>query len=268
MRAIPSALDAAVVAAIDRRLDEAERDNDVRIAWAIESGSRAWGFPSPDSDYDARFIYVRPSASYLSPWPTRDVLEWPPDGVFDVNGWDLAKALRLLVKGNATVTEWLRSPIVYRGDTSFRDDLIRLAEHVLDPVLLGRHYLHVGRQQWDLAQAGSLKKLFYSLRPAAVLRWLAANPHSTVPPMTLQEALAECDAPAAVVEESARLVELKTITREMGAGIAPPVIVDFVETELARAHAVFESAVPAPRAEAIARCEDFFRAAVGPSQHP
>jgi uncharacterized protein len=263
MRAIPSTLDPAVVTAIDVRLDETERDHDVRIVWAIESGSRAWGFPSPDSDYDARFVYIRPRSSYLSPWPMRDVLEWPPDGIFDVNGWDLAKALRLLVKGNATVTEWLRSPIVYRGDAGFRDDLLRLAEDVLDPVLLGRHYLHVGRQQWDLAQAGSLKKLFYSLRPAAVLGWLAANPGSTVPPMTLQEALDQSGAPAAVVEESARLVELKSVTREMGDGVAPPLIVQFVKTQLARAHEVYEDATPAPRAEAIARCEEFFRVAIG-----
>jgi predicted nucleotidyltransferase len=262
MRAIPPTLDPAVVEAIDRRLDEAERDQDMQIAWAIESGSRAWGFPSPDSDYDARFLYVRSSAAYLSPWPRRDVLEWPPDGIFDVNGWDLAKALRLLVKGNATLTEWLRSPIVYRGDERFRDELLRLAEEVLDPVLLGRHYLHVGRQQWDLAQAGSLKKLFYSLRPAAVLAWLAANPGRVVPPMTLQEALAECDAPTAVVEESARLVELKAVTREMGQGHAPPAIVDFVLHQLERAHDRYDAAAPAPRAEAIARCEEFFRAAV------
>lgn len=262
MRAIPSTLDPAVVSAIELRLEDAERHHDVRIAWAIESGSRAWGFPSPDSDYDARFIYVRPGDAYLSPWPMRDVLEWPPDGIFDVNGWDLAKALRLLVKGNATVTEWLRSPIVYRGDAGFRDDLLGLAEDVLDPVLLGRHYLHVGRQQWDLAQAGSLKKLFYSLRPAAVLGWLAANPGNTVPPMTLQEALDQSDAPAHVVEESARLVELKAVTREMGDGVAPPVIAAFVQAQLARAHESYEDAHPAPRAEAIARCEEFFRAAI------
>lgn len=262
MRAIPPSLDPGVVAAIDLRLTEAERDHDMRIAWAIESGSRAWGFPSPDSDYDARFLYVRPSAAYLSPWTMRDVLEWPPDGIYDVNGWDLAKALRLLVKGNATVTEWLRSPIVYRGDEAFRDDFLDLAEAVLDPVLLGRHYVHVGLQQWDLAQSGSLKKVFYSLRPAAVLAWLAANPGRVVPPMTLQEALTQSDAPAAVVEESTRLVELKAVTREMGRGEAPAAIVDFVHTQLDQARAIYEDATPAPRTEAIARCEEFFRIVV------
>ncbi|MFE3443732.1 DNA polymerase beta superfamily protein [Nocardia sp. NPDC059180] len=83
---------------------------------AIESGSRAWGFPSPDSDYDCRFLYVASLDTYLSPWRTRDVIETPLVGLLDVNGWDLGKALRLLVKGNAVLIEWLQSPIVYRGD--------------------------------------------------------------------------------------------------------------------------------------------------------
>lgn len=262
MRAIPSDLDPSVVAAIDAQLDAAERDDGVRMLWAIESGSRAWGFPSPDSDYDARFLYLRPTATYLSPWPTRDVLEWPPDGVFDVNGWDLAKALRLLVKGNATVTEWLRSPIVYRGDPDFRDRLLALAEDVLDRALLGRHYLHVGTQQWDLAREGSLKKVFYSLRPAAVLNWMRTNPERVVPPMTLRAALEESDAPAEVIAETRRLIELKSTTREMGRGVAPQVIADFVRTELERAHAAYDDVEPTGRADARARCEDFFRSVV------
>jgi predicted nucleotidyltransferase len=262
MRAIPPALDPQVVAAIDLRLEAAEHDHDVQIKWAIESGSRAWGFPSPDSDYDARFLYVRPASAYLSPWLSRDVLEWPPDRVFDVNGWDLAKALRLLVKGNATVAEWLQSPIVYRGDDRFRDAFIDLAEEVLDRALLGRHYLHVGRQQWDLAQQGNLKKLFYSLRPAAVLHWLAANPDRVVPPMTIQEALAGSGAPVDVIDETNRLIELKAVTREMGTGQAPPPIVTFVRSQFDDARKLYEDALPAPRDAAIALCGEFFRANV------
>lgn len=88
----------------------------MRIPWAIESGSRAWGFPSPDSDYDCRFIFVRPRDHYLALWPARDVIETPLDTTFDVNGWDLAKAVRLIAKGNATAIEWLRSSIVYAGE--------------------------------------------------------------------------------------------------------------------------------------------------------
>ena len=88
-------------------------DHNVRILLAVESGSRAWGFPSPDSDFDCRFIYVRRSGEYLSLFPPRDVIEFPPDPLLDVNGWDLGKALRLLLKGNAVVIEWLTSPYIY-----------------------------------------------------------------------------------------------------------------------------------------------------------
>ncbi|MFC5502069.1 DNA polymerase beta superfamily protein [Lysinimonas soli] len=77
MRAIPDSMDAAVVTAIDDRLARLETDDGVRIVWAIEGGGRAWGFPSPDSDYDARFLYLRPLGDYLSPWDRRDVIETP-----------------------------------------------------------------------------------------------------------------------------------------------------------------------------------------------
>ena len=124
MRTIPDTMDASIVSAVDDRLRRVSDDNQVVIPWAIESGSRAWGFPSPDSDYDCRFMYVRRRNDYLSPWPQRDVIETPLDKVFDVNGWDVIKAVRLLVKGNATVTEWLRSPIIYSGDESFREGML------------------------------------------------------------------------------------------------------------------------------------------------
>ena len=101
MRSIPGDFDGETVAAIDARLAAIVRDDRVAMPLAIESGSRAWGFASPDSDYDCRFLYVRGRQDYLSLWPKRDVIETPLDGLLDVNGWDVAKALRLIVKGNA-----------------------------------------------------------------------------------------------------------------------------------------------------------------------
>lgn len=101
VRSIPPSMDSDVVAEIDRRLRAVEQNDDVQIPWAIESGSRAWGIPSPDSDYDCRFLFVRNRDRYLSLWPERDVIETPLDKTFDVNGWDLAKSVRLIAKGNA-----------------------------------------------------------------------------------------------------------------------------------------------------------------------
>ena len=112
LRCIPADFSASTVEAIDDRLTSVETEHQVRVALAIESDSRAWGFPSPDSDYDCRFIFIRPIEHHLSPWVRRDVIETPLDAVLDVNGWELGKALKLLLKGNAVIIEWLRSPIV------------------------------------------------------------------------------------------------------------------------------------------------------------
>jgi len=98
------------VTAIERHLRSVHDEHHADVLLAIESGSRAWGFPSPDSDYDCRFIYARRTQDYLSLFPARDVIEEPFDRVLDIGGWDLAKALRLLLKGNAVVVEWLMSP--------------------------------------------------------------------------------------------------------------------------------------------------------------
>lgn len=264
MRSIPATLDSDVVTEIDRRLEQARTDHHVTIPWAIESGSRAWGFPSPDSDYDCRFFFVRSSDAYLSPWPLRDVIETPLDKIYDVNGWDLAKAVRLLVKGNAVVTEWLRSAIVYTGDDHFRSALLALAEDVADPTLVGRHYLHVARKQWsDSTDDVALKRVFYAMRPAASLRWLRMNPTSAaVPPMNLTVLLDECAPSAEVAEETARLIELKSVTREVGRGAVPSSLAKFINDELVLAEDRYEDAAPLPRDAAIDRANEYFRKAV------
>lgn len=104
-----------IVKEINEKLDEIEKKENVRILHAIESGSRAWGFASPDSDYDVRFIYVRRREDYLRLDEPRDVIEWQLDDVLDINGWDLKKALKQFARGNATLFEWSGSPIVYRS---------------------------------------------------------------------------------------------------------------------------------------------------------
>lgn len=100
-------------------LQKIEQIHNVKIIMAIESGSRAWGFASPDSDYDVRFIYVRKKEDYLKLEGMRDVIEWKLDEVLDINGWDIRKALQLLHKSNPTIFEWCASPIVYLSTTDF-----------------------------------------------------------------------------------------------------------------------------------------------------
>lgn len=260
-RTIPASMDSDIVAEIDRRLVGVGAEHRVRVPWAIESGSRAWGFPSPDSDYDCRFLYVRQRDDYLSLWPARDVIETPLDKVFDVNGWDLPKALALITKGNATPLEWLRSPIVYDGDPTFRDTILAFADDVVERGAIGRHYLHVALQQ--RAGQPTLKRFFYVLRPATALRWLTVHPDAAVPPMDLPTLLDEADVPEDVRDAARDLIAEKAVTREMGTGTPPEVLTRFAEAELERAEA-FESMAPVRgRDEIRAKADVVFRSLIG-----
>jgi uncharacterized protein len=252
LRAIPDNFDLAAVADIDRRLEAIVTDHNVSILWAIESGSRAWGFPSPDSDYDGRFIYVRPTADYVSPWQPRDVIEMPIEGDMDVNGWDLGKAIKLMLKGNAVVVEWLQSPIIYCGDPVFRDGMLALAEHCADRINAIRHYFHLGTQQRDRFRAmdaeAPAKKLFYAARPALCLRWLRVNGDRKVPPMHFPTLLQEADTPKAILGKFEELVAAKAKTREPGVAKVSSDVTDFIDLEyrLAKKEMSLGNSEPSP----------------------
>ncbi|MES2494829.1 MAG: nucleotidyltransferase domain-containing protein [Pseudomonadota bacterium] len=238
LRSIPATFEPTKLAEVDRRLDAIEALDKVAIGLAIESGSRAWGFPSPDSDYDCRFIFVRRPEDYLSPWPKRDVIETPLVDDMDLNGWELGKALKLMLKGNAVVLEWLMSPITYRGDATFRDELADLARRHANRPAIARHYLHLGIRQRQTYFADdkqvALKKVFYALRPAVALRWLAEHPQAVIPPMHFQTLIGDCDIPTEVLAIAEALVARKAITNELGTGLLPPPIREFIDKEFAR----------------------------------
>jgi len=262
-RSLAPGMDPEVVAQVDARLAAVVAEHAVAVPLAVESGSRAWGFPSPDSDYDCRFVYVRSQADYLSPWLHRDVVETPLDAVLDVGGWDLREALQLLVRGNATVLEWLRSPIAYDVDPGFRRAFLDLADEVADAGMLLRHHVHVGRGQREALGDGRgvpLKRVFYALRPAATVRWLREHPGQAVPPMDLPTLLAEVDVPAELVDVVEEAVARKAVTRELGTGdVAAPVLA-FVDAELDRADDLPDA--PADPAAGQAASAAFFRSAV------
>ena len=268
LRQVPDTFDPHALAEIDRRLAEIKQDRGVHIPLAIESGSRAWGFPSPDSDYDCRFFYVRPVDAHLTPWPERDVIETPLIDMIDLNGWDLAKALGLLLKGNAVVIEWLTSPICYGGEAWFRDEFLAFARRHARRELIAHHYLHLGlRQNQRNLETGAdvpLKRIFYSVRPAASLRWLRLHPGYSVAPMNFQTLMAECQPPSDVAALLTNLVEAKSRTREMGEAPLPPVIASFIASEFDRASQDF----PEPRSDTEAavharqEAADFYRSVV------
>ena len=147
-----------------RKLNEIERAENVRILLAVESGSRAWGFASPDSDYDVRFIYVRPKTDYLRLEPIRDVIEYPLDDVLDINGWDLSKVLRLLRKSNPTLFEWFSSPIVYR-ETAFANEFRSVMLRYFSSKRGLSHYLSMAISNYREYLKGGMvraKKYFYA----------------------------------------------------------------------------------------------------------
>lgn len=260
-RHIPAGMDPAIVADVDVRLDAIAREHNVAIAFAIESGSRAWGFPSPDSDYDCRFVFIRPEADYLALFRMRDVIEAPLTPILDVNGWDLAKALRLLLKGNAVIIEWLTSPIIYRAEPRFRQALLALAMDIADRALIGRHYLHLARRtqkEWlsDPDQV-ALKKIFYVLRPALALRWLRLHAAANVAPMHFPTLVAGAQLGGDLADEIEALLRTKATTREMGAGTAPRPILDLIASELALAEPADCRSHPADP-KTVAKAEDFF----------
>jgi hypothetical protein len=251
---------------IDARLDAIEADDRVAIGWAIESGSRAWGFPSPDSDYDCRFLFVRQQDDYLSPWVRRDVIETPLEGDLDVNGWDLSKAIKLLLKGNAVVIEWLTSPIAYRGDAWMRDALLDLARRFTNRDAVARHYLHLGEGQrktyFSDSKDVALKKLFYALRPAAALRWMRLHPEERVAPMHFPTLMEQSIPPSDVQNIASELIALKAASKEMGSAPLPVAIRDFVDCEFALAREVFAPRSNTLNPDAKKAAEALFRTAI------
>ena len=242
-----------------RRIERRER---VRILLAVESGSRAWGFASPDSDYDVRFVYARPLDWYLALQQPRDVIELPIDDLLDVNGWDIQKALRLACKPNPVLLEWLQSPIVYRRQAGFAPRLLRLFARTDHRAACRFHYARLGRRQFatyiDGRDSVALKKYFYSLRPALALAWLRANPGLV--PMDMARLCAGVDLPGAAAVEIDRLLAAKQRTRELGEGPRFRALDDFMLGEFALAEASTER--PRVDAETVAAATALFRALV------
>lgn len=228
-------------AEIERRLAVIEAEYDVQILLAIESGSRAWGFPSPDSDYDVRFIYVRKRDSYLSLKKSRDVIEQPIEDEIDLNGWDISKALALLLKSNAVVNEWMESPIRYYDDHKVIEKLKILADKVIDGRALAHHYANLGNnnmKRWiEIEGDVPVKKYFYSLRPALAIRFLRHNPEKR-PPMNLQDLINASDLTDSIRADIDELVEAKKMTNEKSNGIRKLDIDRLIDDELGRASEV------------------------------
>ena len=217
------------------RLRAAEAEEGVRILFAAESGSRAWGFPSPDSDYDVRFIYAHPLGWYLRLTDARDVIERPLDErLVDLAGWDVRKALQLLLKSNPALYEWFASPIVYIDDGAFRPAARSLFERHASARTLAHHYASIVAGHWSRNIAGReavrLKRYVYVIRPLLSLQWVIAT--GLPPPMNMAELLAGSDVPAGVRRAIEDLIATKRITPELGDGPRIGVLDTWIEERM------------------------------------
>jgi predicted nucleotidyltransferase len=169
------------------KLTEIEREKNVRILFAVESGSRAWGFASPDSDYDIRFVYKRDRDSYLSLWESKDTISFMTEDDLDGSGWDLRKALKLLAKSNASFLGWLFSPIVYVDRDGVLDELKNLANENFNPVSGFYHYHSMNKGFDELLGSDqmTLKSYFYAMRTALCANWILKN--ESVPPVEFRK---------------------------------------------------------------------------------
>jgi uncharacterized protein len=220
---------------INNCLQEIEAQEDVTIFYACESGSRAWGFPSTDSDFDVRILYLHPTEWYLSIAEKRDVIERPIENQLDVNGWDLKKALGLFRKSNPPLLEWLGSPIVYLEKFTIAAQMRELSKIYYVPSACVYHYLHMAQgnaREYIKGDRVWVKKYFYVLRPILAIKWIEQG-YGVVP--TYFGTLVEQIIPAGhLKDEINQLIEKKSAGVEMDSGNPIPVISEFIETELAR----------------------------------
>ncbi|MFW3573072.1 nucleotidyltransferase domain-containing protein [Kosakonia cowanii] len=228
-------VDAAMRERVRLELEAVERKYDVRVLYACESGSRGWGFASPDSDYDVRFLYVHKPQWYLRVEPQRDVIELPIDAELDVCGWEWRKALGLLKAANPTLIEWLDSPVVYQQDEGVLAALRDQVPHWFSPVRARWHYYAMAKKNFRSYlqdEQVRLKKYFYVLRPLLAVRWIEAG--KGMPPMRFATLLAGSDLGAPLRAEIDELLEVKQRAGEAQYGARRPLMHDFISQELAR----------------------------------
>ena len=224
-------------------LKQIEIDYEVKILYACESGSRAWGFPSKDSDYDVRFLYIHKKDWYLSIDYGRDVIEIPKndpisiptDELLDISGWELTKALKLFRKSNPPLLEWLISSIIYYKAYSTKEKLKILADKIFSPTSCIYHYLNMAKgnyRDYLQGQDVKIKKYFYVLRPILAARWIEEN--NTLPPIKFQS-LVEALLPSGDLrEEIDKLLKRKMAGDELNLEPRIELINEFLDKEIAR----------------------------------
>jgi predicted nucleotidyltransferase len=251
--------------AIDAALAALEREHDLRVLFAVESGSRAWGFASADSDFDVRLVYARHRDWYLSIdlEHKADTVEVMLPGDIDLAGWDVRKALGLFAKSNPPLIEWLDSPVVYRDDGVFRNALRELLPDVYSPAACLYHYTRMARRTVNSylgKETVKRKKYLYVLRPLLAARWIEQGRGPV--PMRFDELFVTLGPEHAAVRAAIdELVREKVAGGELGAGPPVAVLEAFIHPEHDRLQAVGES-LPKAKPDR-AKLDELFRRTIG-----
>jgi len=227
-----------MIDAIQDALSMIEREYGVRILYSCESGSRAWGIASPNSDYDVRFIYAHPEDWYLNLQEQRDVIQRDLPGDLDVSAWDVRKALKLFASCNLGYNEWFASPIVYRDDEHFAPAIRELIPRVFNPKSASFHYYKIAvntEKAHPIDGPIKVKKLFYILRPLLACEWIARN--QTMSPTEIDVMLDAGLMPDDVLSEVRALRDAKASLVEEAPVQPHKVIVDWIKSAFPRANA-------------------------------
>lgn len=212
-------------------LKELEEEKDIKILFACETGSRAWGFPSPDSDYDVRIIYVHRKEWYLSLKERKDSIErMLNNNDIDITGWELRKSLRLLLKSNPALLERLQSPIIYQVDQGFLKEMTKAAQSCYSKIATMHHYLSMTKKCFSEIEGGKsykLKKCFYALRAATACKWILER--DEMPPIEFQTMLTTLDLDKNLVTQIQNLIKLKATKSETYLHTGESEIFQFIE---------------------------------------
>lgn len=201
---------------IKEYLNNLEEERNIKILLACETGSRAWGFPSPDSDYDIRILYCHPKEWYLSLSEAKDTIDLFFDNKdIDISGWELRKSLRLMAKSNAALIERVQSPIVYKSDKRFHSEILNLAQLNYSRIATMHHYLSMARRMYlevKEVEHFKLKKFFYALRSSIACLWILEK--EEIPPIEFTKMIEALAFPLKLKERINELIELKAKCNE------------------------------------------------------
>lgn len=218
---------------IIKELKNIEIERNIKILYAVESGSRAWGFASTDSDWDVRFVYIHNSDWYLSIDEKKDCYDKILPNEIDLSGWELKKTLKLFKKSNPPLMEWLISPIVYHTASSFIDKLRELAQDYFNPKSCMYHYLHMATGNFRDYLKGDnvrIKKYFYVLRPILACSWIEEN--NTMPPMEFEKLVETQVKDPELRKEIDILLQRKMIGEELDIEPKISIINDFLSNQI------------------------------------